>query len=301
MHGHGDFGEIAVGGAPSWCVDPEHCDHSSSKVKECGKCKSVPHLPAAASTLDEGSRSVWVYFPQGIRRRPVAESDLGSVREAEALALFPHECHAGKSLQGRQDQKEIAPRLDIYSASYPGHALFQDSYHFCKFKKFGDAPGLSDIYVEIVLDGYSGMAFAKVYSELNAMNATDILKTRVTPFFSAHGVPMEQVFTQKTQEYCGMAPAHPYETFLSAASISHMHTVSDGVGPDRGSPCEHFYKLLQRDFLGLALRTRYRHTVETLQSALDDFVESYNSTWPSLAPGMHGQPAMRAFLNTTRA
>jgi hypothetical protein len=79
-----DRREATVEGAPSWCQDPQHCDLSPARVKQCGKCKNIPHLPASQSNFVEGSRSVWVYYPQGILRRPVVESDLDSARASEA-------------------------------------------------------------------------------------------------------------------------------------------------------------------------------------------------------------------------
>ncbi len=137
---------------------------------------------------------MWVYYPQGILRRPVAESDLHSARSATSRSLLSHECRAA---QPAPDIVEAAP--------YPGHSLFQDSFLFCKFKKVGDAPGLADVYVETVVDGCTGLAFAKVYSAESAMNATDIFETRVAPFFDRHGVPIEQVVTTGDEEYCGIA------------------------------------------------------------------------------------------------
>lgn len=283
-----DRGEISVGSIPPWCQDPQSCDQTPAKMKQCGKCKSIPHLPASESNFVEGSRSVWVYYPQGILRRPVAQSDLDSPRAAETHLFTPHEC------RGTQSAPDI-----IEAAPYPGHSLFQDSFFFCRFQKVGDTPGLSDVYVETVVDGFSGLAFAKIYPAENAMNATDIFNTRVAPFFSSHGMPIEQVLTTNANEYVGVPPIHPFETYLAISHIKHEQTRRSG---QMHSPlCMQFFSVLQHEFFAPALRGRFQHTLESLQKELDTFLNAYNSARPSLAPGMNGQPPLRAFPDTMGA
>ncbi|MBZ5660288.1 MAG: hypothetical protein LAO08_07750 [Acidobacteriia bacterium] len=281
-------GGVAVGGAPSWCQEPQRCDASPAKLKECGKCRNIPHLPAAESNFVEGSRSVWVYYPQGILRRPVSEGDLPATRPAQPRSFLPHECRGAKS----------APEV-LETAPYPGHSLFQDSFLFCKFKKVGDAPGLEEVYVETVVDGCTGLAFAKVYSAESGVNATDIFETRVVPFFARHGVPIEQVITTGADEYCGTPLLHPFETYLAASNI--RHTQTERSGKLHSPLCMQFFGILQHEFLAPALRGRFQHTVESLQQELDHFLDAYNHARPSLAPGMQGRPPLRAFLDTARA
>jgi hypothetical protein len=288
MQNLNDRGGAAVGGAPSWCQDPQRCDQSPAKVRQCGKCRNIPHLPASESNFVEGSRSVWVYYPQGFLRRPVAESDLYSSHSTPRRSFLPHEC---RRAQSAPDTVETAP--------YPGHSLFQDSFFFCKFLQVGDAPGLADVYVETVVDGCSGLAFAKVYPAESAMNAADIFTTRVAPFFNRHGVLIEQVVTTGADEYYGIAPIHPFETFLAASHIRHVRTERSG---QLHSPlCMQFFGVLQHEFFAPALRGRFQHTLETLQRELDHFLDTYNSARPSLAPGTNGRPPLRAFLDTARA
>ncbi|MGH9679522.1 MAG: hypothetical protein ACRD4Y_06200, partial [Candidatus Acidiferrales bacterium] len=193
------------------------------------------------------------------------------------------------------ETREAAPE----PPSYPGHSLMQDSFLLCKFNNFGDAPALAEIYVEAVLDGFSGLAFAKVYSAKNALTAADLITTRVAPFFSRHGVPIERVITPKTHQYCGIVPTHPYEMFLAASRVNHGQV--DEFDEKSHSLMTRFLALLRREFLSPELRRRYRHTLELLQQDLDRFVDTYNSEHPSLAPGMHGQPALQAFVGASRA
>jgi|GEM_PF-5338226 len=289
MKNHSDRGGVTVVNAPSWCIDPKHCSHGPSNGKKCTKCRDIPHLPAAESNFVEGSHSLWVYYPHGILRQPLAETDLYSRFAADSIPFLPHRCGGAKSAAEATEAYELAP--------YPGHSLFQDSFFFCKFKKFGDGPGLSDLYVEIVVDGYSGFAFAKVYPNEHAMNAADIMATRVAPFFKSNGVPIEKIYTRKAPEYWGIAPMHPFETFLLSSHINHEQTRP--VDQSHNSICEQFFTFLHREFLGRALRSRYQHSLETLQRDLDEFVNRYNSARPSFNPAMHGNPPLRAFPTAT--
>jgi hypothetical protein len=288
MEKSNDRGGAPAGTAPAWCQDPQDCDQSPAKIKQCGKCRYIPHLPASESNFVEGSRSVWVYFPKGILRRPVAESDLDSTRPAQTRLFIAHECRGAHS----------APEI-VEVAPYPGHSLFQDSFLFCKFQKIGDAPGLTEVHVETVVDGYSGFAFAKVYSSENPMNAADIFNTRVAPFFKTHGIPIERVHTNNATEYHGIAPIHPFETYLATAHIEHVR--AHGSGQMHSPLCMQFFSILQHEFFAPALRGKFHHTIETLQRDLDEFMKAYNSTRPSLAPGMNDKPPLRAFVDTIGA
>jgi hypothetical protein len=289
MQFYGDRGDLTVGCAPSWCLDPLHCDHTSANGRKCPKCMSIPHLPDAESGFLEGTRSLWVYYPQGILRRHMAETDMQSRYAADAISHLPRGCGGAKSADDIAAVHESVP--------YPGHSLFQDSFFLCKFKKIGDQQELSDVYVEIVMDGYSGMAFAKVYATENAMCAADIMTTRVAPFFKRQGVPVERVLTRKTNEYLGLAPIHPFETVLGSLHI--QHGLTDHLDHTHMLLCERFFTFLHREFLGRALRHRYHHSLETLQRELDDFVNKYNTSLPSFASEMHGNFPLRAFPQVT--
>ena len=181
---------------------------------------------------------------------------------------------------------------------YPGHSIFQESFFFCRIKNVGDDPGAGDIYVEIAVDGYSRVAFANVYSARSAMNAVNLLKKRVLPFFERHHVPIERVFTRKSAEYCGLAPVHPFETFLATSKIQHAHL--DPLTPTAGSLCEQFFHVLQPEFFTPELRRRFQQTLPLLQQDLDAFVETYNSQRTGLGAGAQDRPPLRAFLEVAK-
>lgn len=196
-----------------------------------------------------------------------------------------------------QRQREGASMRETHEGTpYPGHSLFQESFFFCTIKNIGDDPGAGDIYVETAVDANSRMAFAKICSARSAMNAVDLLQTRVLPFFEHYGVAVERVFTRRTDEYYGLPPVHPFETLLITSHIEHQHF--DPASHNANSFCEQFFHILQREFFTQALRKRFHQSVATLQHDLDAFVETYNSERTSFETGTQDRPPLRKFLDT---
>ena len=156
-----------------------------------------------------------------------------------------------------------------------GHSLFQELFFFCKVKNVGDIPGTGSIYVETVVDRDSGIAVAKVYSAKNAINAVDILASRVLPFFKHQGVAIREIHTRKTSEYSGFPFVHPFEQFLATAHIQHLPKVQL-AHPDNYL-CEQFYRFLLKEIFLSALRRNYQLSLSNLQEELDKFVKGYNA------------------------
>ena len=157
-----------------------------------------------------------------------------------------------------------------------GHILFQESFFFCNVKNVGDVRGTGCIYVEAIVDRDTGCAFAKVYPARNTMNSVDILSTRVLPYFRGTGSGVKEIHTRKTPEYCGLAPMHPFETFLATSQIQHLNTSQPGK--PYSYLCVQFYRYLQSEFFQPALRTKFMLTLDELQTDLDAFMEAFNAT-----------------------
>jgi hypothetical protein len=153
-------------------------------------------------------------------------------------------------------------------------SLFQDSFFFCTVKNTGDLPGTGNIFLEAVVDADTGVAFAKVYSARNLLNAVDILTSRVLPYYELQGMPIKVIHTRRSNHYCGSFPAHPFETFLVTSRIEHAVVRQRS---DTGFYlCEDFYWLLLKEFLQPELRKKFHLSLEELQKDLDVFVEAYN-------------------------
>jgi hypothetical protein len=228
----------------------------------------VPSLPGAEWTCAPGSRSMRAYYPYGLLRRPWSGSGLCPDRLQEEPCFLAPTCKRGKS-----DLEENKGKEDVVFND--GRSLFQEVFFFCTVKNVGDVPGAGCIYVETVVDRDSGIAFAKVYSTKNAMNAVDILVSRVVPFFERQGVAIKEIHTRKTSEYCGLLPVHPFETFLATSHMEHLEM--DHSSQPYNDLCQQFYRFLLKEFFPPALRSKFQLSLNDLQKDLDTFVEAYNA------------------------
>ena len=165
-----------------------------------------------------------------------------------------------------------------------GHSLFQELFFFCTIKNVGDDPGMGCIYVETVVDRDSGIAFAKVYSAKNTMNALDILASRVVPFFERQRIAINEIHTRKTSEYCGLPSVHAFETFLATSHIQHLPM--DQPSHPNNYLCEQFYRFLLKEFFLPALRRTFQVSLDDLQKGLDTFVEAHNAAQMKHENGM---------------
>jgi transposase InsO family protein len=177
--------------------------------------------------------------------------------------------------KGKYDGKAERNKNIEHETFRDGHSLYQELFFFCTVKNVGDIPGAGCIYVETVVDRNSGIAFAKVYPSKNTMNAVDILKSRVIPFFKRQDAIIKEIHTRNTSEYCGLTSVHPFEIFLANSQIQHLP--KDQPGHPDNYLCEQFYRLLLKNFFLPALRMKYELSLSGLQRGLDKFVENYNA------------------------
>jgi hypothetical protein len=240
-----------------------------------------PLSSSAQWTCATGSRSLWVYSPLGLLRRAMAKPE-PCLDTAQKEPRFPSPpCARVKS--ELDDEAET-----VEAADDDGHSLFQEVFFFCTIKNVGDVPGAGCIYVETVVDHGSGIAFAKVYSAKHALNAVDILESRVLPFFEGQGLAIKEIHTRKTREYCGLLLVHPFETFLATAHIRHLPM--DQPGHPKHQLCEQFYRFVLKEFFMPALRRKFQLTLQGLQKELDVFVDAYNAMQMSHENVMKREP-----------
>jgi hypothetical protein len=228
----------------------------------------IPFWAPAESAYGDESHSNWAHHEGGSPMWPVVESKQCLDQLPEKPSFLAHAYMGGASALGEKKEMENG-------ASNRGDSLFQESFFFCTVKKVGDVPGAGCIYVETVVDRDSGFAFAKVYSAKRALNAVDILASRVVPYFERQGIAIKEIHTRKTSEYYGLTPVHPFENFLAASHIQHLH------GRFTRQPynylSEQFYKFLLKEFFLPALRRRFQLSLDDLQEDLDAFIEAYNA------------------------
>jgi hypothetical protein len=77
----------------------------------------------------------------------------------------------------------------IVESSAPGELLNQDTFYW------GTLKGVGKVYVQVVVDTFCSLAFAKVYTSKMPITAADTLYDRVLPFYEALGVPVQAILT----------------------------------------------------------------------------------------------------------
>ena len=153
-------------------------------------------------------------------------------------------------------------------ASRPGELLNQDTFYW------GTLKGVGKVYVQVVVDVFCSLAFAKVYTSKMPVTAADLLYDRVLPFYEALGVKVDAILTDNGREYCGLPDQHPYELLLSMEEIEHRKTKI------RSPRTNGFVERMNRTLLDECFRVQGRQTwymeVDEIQRDLDRFMRYYN-------------------------
>jgi transposase InsO family protein len=85
-------------------------------------------------------------------------------------------------------------------SSRPGELLNQDTFYW------GTLKGVGKVYVQVVVDVFCSLAFAKVYNSKMPITACDLGYDRVLPFYEELGVPGRAILTDNGREFCGRSP-----------------------------------------------------------------------------------------------
>ena len=88
----------------------------------------------------------------------------------------------------------------------------------------GTLKGVGKVYVQVVVDAFCSLAFAKVYTSKMPITAANLLHDRVFPFYEALGVPVQTILTDNGREFSGPPEHHPYQLFLALHDIEHRTT-----------------------------------------------------------------------------
>lgn len=153
-------------------------------------------------------------------------------------------------------------------ASRPGELLNQDTFYW------GTLKGVGKVYVQVVIDVFCSLAFAKVYTSKMPVTACDLLYDRVLPFYEALGVTVGAVLTDNGREFCGKQDTHPFELLLAMDGIEHRTTKV------RSPRTNGFVERMNRTLLDECFRVEGRKTwyleVDEIQRDLDRFLAFYN-------------------------
>lgn len=180
----------------------------------------------------------------------------------------------GETLVLSQEQIRLLERhspdfsLRHVETSRPGELLNQDTFYW------GTLKGVGKVYVQVVVDTFCSLAFAKVYSSKMPITACDLLYERVLPFYDALGVSVGAVLTDNGREFCGRPESHPYELLLALEGVEHRNTRV------RSPRTNGFVERMNRTLLDECFRVAGRQTwyvaIHEIQRDLDTFLRYYN-------------------------
>ena len=190
------------------------------------------------------------------------------------------------ALERKKEKQEAHGEIET---AHPGYLVAQDTYYV------GNIKGVGRIYQQTVIDTYTRVGFAKLYTSKHALTAADILNDRVIPFFEEHQIPLLRMLTDRGTEFKG-AQGHEYELYLNLEGIEHSktkvrHPQSNGI-------CERLHRTMQEEFYAVAFRKKLYDNLESLQADLDDWMEYYNNERTHSGRYCYGKTPMATFLES---
>lgn len=189
------------------------------------------------------------------------------------------------ALERKKEKQEAHGEIET---EHPGYLVAQDTYYV------GTIKGVGRIYQQTVIDTYSRVAFAKLYTSKHAITSADILNDRVLPFFEEHNIPVLRMLTDRGTEFNGRPENHEYELYLQLENIDHSktkvrHPQSNGI-------CERFHRTMQDECYAVIFRKKIYQTLEALQTDVDDWMTAYNGTRSHSGRYCYGKTPMETFL-----
>jgi len=206
-----------------------------------------------------GVRSVWIRHELQTRHQRLmrlereAQGDTFVLSEKQIALLERH---------------SVDFRCKHVESSRPGELLNQDTFYW------GTLKGVGKVYVQVVVDIFCSLAFAKVYTSKMPVTAADLLYDRVLPFYQELGVEVGAVLTDNGREFCGKPEQHPFELLLAMEGIEHRTTKV------RSPRTNGFVERMNRTLLDECFRVEGRKTwylePAEIQRDLDRFLVYYN-------------------------
>jgi transposase InsO family protein len=229
-----------------------------------------------------GVRSIWLRhgletFKKRLNRLEEKAAQEGIVyTEAQLVAL-------------EMAKRERESHPDEIETAHPGYLISQDTFYV------GYLKGVGRIYQQTVIDTYSSVAFAKIYTAKVPVTAADILNDRVLPFFESHDIPVLRVLTDRGTEYCGSVDKHPYQLYLQLNEIE--HTKTKVKSPQTNGICERVHQTILNEFYRVFFRKKVYSDIETLQVDLDAYMDKYNVIRTHQGKRCLGRTPMDTFLD----
>ncbi len=155
----------------------------------------------------------------------------------------------------------------------PAEVLEQDMIYVGSFGNLGA------LYLQVVIDTYSGYAFGLLYPNDHQDNAVVLLHNEVVPFFKMLQLPIKVVHTDCDRAYSGK-PDHNYELYLSLHEIEHSTSQTKQLAAD--SIVRRFSQWVVAEFFQ-TIDPSQPQSLELLQYEFKQWLNQYNHRRP--APG----------------
>ena len=191
-----------------------------------------------------------------------------------------------QALETAKRERENDP--DEIETRHPGYLISQDTFYV------GYLKGVGRIYQQTVVDTYSSVAFAKLYTSKVPVTAADTLNDRVLPFFEEQNIPILRVLTDRGTEFCGSPDKHPYQLYLQLNEID--HTKTKVRSPQSNGICERFHQTVLNEFYRITFRKKIYSEIETLQIDLDEYMVKYNTERTHQGKRCKGKTPMETFI-----
>jgi Integrase core domain. len=206
-----------------------------------------------------GVRGVWLRNDLETRHKRLLRLEQAS-RDA-TLVLTEEQIHL-------LERHSVDFRCRHVESSRPGELLNQDTFYW------GTLKGVGKVYVQVVVDVFCSLAFAKVYTAKFPITACDLLYDRVLPFYETLGISLGAILTDNGREFCGKPESHPYELLLSMEGIEHRNIRVRS--PRTNGFVERMNRTLLDECFRVAGRTTWYTEVSEIQRDLDRFLDYYN-------------------------